>query len=465
MGIDQVNLSEEQREILEYTGEELLIRGVAGSGKTLLLFRKAELLARKNPDKKIGIITYNSTLANSIKVLHESLGIDNIEASTFHSWAMRACREIMKIRFLRMKTYRSTFLQDALEKMKSENHRFIKDQKKYKGFLEEEISWIKGKGIVSLAEYEQTNRTGRGSEIRVTQEDRKLIYRILEGYEKEKGRCFDFDDLGLFLYQNIDRIPDKFKYDYLFIDEAQDLQQIQLYVLRKIAKESIIIAADKGQKIYKTSFTWRDVGINVTGGRTKLLRESFRSTKQIIQLAKGLQKNDSIKGDDEFIESNLPEREGPLPLIVGCQSKENQDRKIINMIKNLNEKHPQFTIGLLSKHKSGLFRIKKHLSNERIPFEEISNKRKEANPYSPGVKLCTIHSSKGLGFDVVILFNVIETRQDRENEANEEYWDYERRLLYVGLTRAKSLIRMYYYGTPNKLLSELDEELYHKEVL
>ena len=65
------------------------------------------------------------------------------------------------------------------------------------------------------------------------------------------------------------------KFDHIFIDEAQDLQQVQLQVLRAAARKSFIVAADKGQKIYKTSFTWKEIGLNILGGRTKILKDSF----------------------------------------------------------------------------------------------------------------------------------------------------------------------------------------------
>src|SRR5699024_11176918 len=133
-------------------------------------------------------------------------------------------------------------------------HRFFNNRNKYKGFINEEISWIKGRGIQNFEEYKKASRRGRGSEVRVTKEDREIIYEIFKGYNQEKDYILDYDDIGFDLYKRIDEIKNDDKYDYVFVDEAQDLQQVQLFILRKIAKEAFYVAADIGQKIYKTSF-------------------------------------------------------------------------------------------------------------------------------------------------------------------------------------------------------------------
>src|SRR5699024_12079903 len=48
---------------------DLLIRGVAGSGKTLILASRAKLLAKQHPDWKILILCYNISLASYIQLM------------------------------------------------------------------------------------------------------------------------------------------------------------------------------------------------------------------------------------------------------------------------------------------------------------------------------------------------------------------------------------------------------------
>jgi hypothetical protein len=78
-----------------------LIRGVAGSGKTIILASRAKMLSKENPDWKILILCYNISLANSIQqminhMLNEPEDLfdfdptnvenENIQVRNFHSW-------------------------------------------------------------------------------------------------------------------------------------------------------------------------------------------------------------------------------------------------------------------------------------------------------------------------------------------------------------------------------------------
>jgi superfamily I DNA/RNA helicase len=451
-------LTKQQKEIVNYTGEEILVRGIAGSGKTLVMLRKAMLTAEKYPDQKIAVFTYGRTLTNASQFLMEEMNIKNLYINTFHSWAMSSYYKVMRKRFYRVND-NADFLGDAITKLKkTESHRFVKEEK-YKGFLKDEICWIKGKGIDNLEDYLEANRRGRGSEVRVTVKDRKFIYKVHDAYNREKDYRMDYDDFGLFLSKKLKNIPDEVKFDHIFIDEAQDLQEVQLRVLRAVARKSFFVAADKGQKIYKTSFTWKEIGLNITGGRTKILKESFRSTKQIIQLAASLQQNDSIVNDEEYVPAELPTRDGPTPVVVQCESRDEQYREVAKTVKQFLEETPEATIGILVREKAKFNKLKHVLREYGIQSEPVN--QYEGNPHTPGVKLCSMHSSKGLEFDYVIVIDLVEPKLDEDIDT-EEYWEVERRLLYVSITRAVTYLQLYYYGEGSRLLKELDDSLYEK---
>lgn len=324
-------LTKQQQDIVNFKGKEVLIRGIAGSGKTLVLLKKAKDTAEKYPNDKVAIFTYAGTLTKSAEILMKEFKLTNLEIRTFHSWAMSSYYKVMKKSYTKYESKKhGDSLNNAIQKIsQSSNHRFVKTNE-YKEFLGDEISWMKGKGIDTLDGYLEANRRGRGSEIRVTRTDRRLIFNVYEAYNADKRNLLDYDDFGLILSKNLSRLPDEVKFDHIFIDEAQDLQQVQLQVLRAAARKSFIIAADKGQKIYKTSFAWRDIGLNITGGRTKVLKDSFRSTKQIIELAASLQRHDSIINDEEYVPPTLPKREGPPPTLFECGTKERQDQAVAN---------------------------------------------------------------------------------------------------------------------------------------
>lgn len=222
--------------------------------------------------------------------------------------------------------------------------------------------------------------------------------------------------------------------------------------------KKFFVVGDKGQKIYKTSFTWKDIGINIRGRRTKILKDSFRSTKQIIQLADSLQQKDSIIGDEEYVPVGLPKRTGPLSDVFHCSSHKQQDKAIAKAISDIRKENPNSTTAILARVKRTLFRVQYALKAENIESEVVDNKT--GNPYTAGVKLCTLHSSKGLEFDHVIILDLNEEKLAEEVDI-EAYWEVERSLLYVGITRAVSYVQLYYYGKPSPLLKDLDESYYN----
>jgi hypothetical protein len=64
-----------------------LIRGVAGSGKTLVLVARAKLLTRMHPEWKILICCFNVILSRSIKsILNIDKQYENIEVLTYHEF-------------------------------------------------------------------------------------------------------------------------------------------------------------------------------------------------------------------------------------------------------------------------------------------------------------------------------------------------------------------------------------------
>lgn len=93
------------------------------------------------------------------------------------------------------------------------------------------------------------------------------------------------------------------------------------------------------------------------------------------------------------------------------------------------------------------------------------------------VTLMTLHSAKGLEFDVVFLVGMEEGLFPHANSINEEGGlDEERRLCYVGITRARDILyimnakRRMLYGQesvnmPSRFISEIDESLIKKNVL
>jgi DNA helicase-2/ATP-dependent DNA helicase PcrA len=96
-------------------------------------------------------------------------------------------------------------------------------------------------------------------------------------------------------------------------------------------------------------------------------------------------------------------------------------------------------------------------------LREIEDRAEQNNPPTlPGVVLATLHAAKGLEWDQVFLVGASDNFLPLQLGANsslagnlEVDTDEERRLFYVGLTRAKSKISISYTGNPSPFLNSI----------
>jgi len=88
-------------------------------------------------------------------------------------------------------------------------------------------------------------------------------------------------------------------------------------------------------------------------------------------------------------------------------------------------------------------------SNLRAFLRELEDRAEQNNPPTlPGVVLSTLHAAKGLEWEHVFLVGINEGVLPMGPEIDEE-----RRLFYVGLTRAKKSVHLSYTGEPSQFLS------------
>lgn len=118
---------------------------------------------------------------------------------------------------------------------------------------------------------------------------------------------------------------------------------------------------------------------------------------------------------------------------------------------------------------TGISTVEQFLDEVALMQEHITKKQTERNP----VLLMTLHAAKGLEFDTVIIVGLEEgvLPSGRSTESPEKL-EEERRLLYVGITRAEKRLVLsraryrYTYGQmadqlPSRFLKEIPEHLYH----
>ena len=73
-------ISQEQEQIAKSIGSgHRLLRGIAGTGKYFILLYRAKLLAVNNPDQRILVLCWNTSLANYMRQTYDELGIEGSE--------------------------------------------------------------------------------------------------------------------------------------------------------------------------------------------------------------------------------------------------------------------------------------------------------------------------------------------------------------------------------------------------
>lgn len=492
MSLKPIILKGEQKRVLFLPATDpIQIKGVAGSGKTTVaLYRAKHLLdtyANLFNEAKVAIFTYNKTLVKYINAIAPQIsggyrpdtdeikptkpkGL-NVYITSFHKWAYHfieqngiPLRDIVDNKRI-YKTISGNFQLGVISRIKAKYSSYAISNKPVEFFCEE-ISWIKGKAFQSKEEYFDAKRTGRGTSDRVTKSDKEIIWSIFADYNnqlKTNGQV-DFDDYALLCLRILDSKPNLEKpFSHIIIDEAQDLSKAQILVISRLVSDetkSISVIADAAQRIYKSGFTWSEVGFNVRGGRTIELKKNYRNTVQIVKAALSLLEKENDKSDFTTVETARSGNEKP---IVGYF--ENKKEQSLYLLKSLNQLKTNNNISstvVLHRSRSGLNAIQSFLGENGYDTQILLDSG-EIDFERESIKICTLSSVKGLEFDNVFIIDlnddILPYPPGFNGEDDELHISTERRLLYTSMTRARERLYLLSSGEPSRYLTEIDEDL------
>ncbi len=404
-----------------------LVRGVAGSGKSLVLTQRARYLAAQYPEWTIAVLTYNDQLCQHF--LSSLKKIPNIRPLTFHS----LCSNLIR----RYRTW--TEPTNSTGWIENQRKRFPGLERYSTEFLEQEIKWIKETGLPDRQTYLQVERKGRGQDGALARPQRELIYDLLNDYDRylQKAGISDWADIPHLALEGIAQGKiDPPRYDAILIDEAQDFAPIWFKVVNACLNPEhgmLFLADDPAQSIYRF-FSWREKGINVVG-RTRWLRVPYRNTYEIYQAAYRLVACDpllvkSIDDEGALVAPDLSStamRHGPRPLIQRFAIFDDEILSIRSRIADLVQKGvPSQQIAVFHRKRSGVERLRTALRGCEVVID-------------------TFHAYKGMEFDVVFLTQLQKT----ETIDSPESESAERRLVYMAMTRARNELYLgYQYKLP-----------------
>lgn len=397
-----------------------LVRGFAGSGKSLVLIQRAKFLAAQYPDWKIGVFTFNKQLQEQLEI---SFADKSIKPRTFHSICMSLLPQQGESVNLEFWLDANKFDFDLIRKIGIQAMRL-------------EIDWIRDMGISSRDEYLEVERRGIGREIRLGSQQRNEVYDVLEAYQEYLAinNFWDWSGLPMAVEQelNAGNISPPM-YDAILIDEAQDWAPIWIRIIKRMVNPEhgvIFLADDPSQSIYR-SFSWKEKGLSVSG-RTRWLRVPYRNTLEIYQAAYGMiadhaEIQQSLADAGELVKPDLSStamRHGARPLVQKCGSVESELDFIRNNI------HFLFQDG----YKENQIAILVRYNNSIKPIQETLK--------GLAVRVKPIHGFKGLEVEVVFIPHLQKMFQKEEDE----YIAAERRILYMAMSRAREKLYMTYFG-------------------
>ncbi len=478
-----IKLTGEQKKVLFLPPTNpIQIKGVAGSGKTTVaLYRAKHLLETQSnlfEEANVIIFTYNRSLSSYIENVKSKIeggyqkdteernsnsatGL-RVAVTNFHRWAWWFLKERGYWEEHEIANNSDDYIHSAISEMQS-LHPDTTVLEKQLEFYREEFKWIKGKMFTNKQEYLDAARTGRGTADRVTKEGKEILWQAYQRYQKslkDAGLC-DFDDLALFALDEAKKSSFTPPYTHIVVDEAQDLNKAQILVISKLVKDhtnSISIIADAAQRIYKSGFTWSEVGINVRGGRTIELSANYRNTIPIAKAAMSLLDNEVDKS--EFTTVKAARKGGEKPIVGYFDDWEEQMEYICSQLQEYDWKERSTVI--LNRKRSAISHIREYLRESGFETEEINSKFTDFS--KPTIKICTLSSIKGLEFDYVFIIDLnddIIPYPPGFNEDDDEFHiSTERRLLYTAMTRTREMLFMLSSGEPTRYLSEIDNDLF-----
>ena len=297
-------LNDRQKEAVMHIDGPCLVIAGAGSGKTkVLTTRIAHLIESGISDYNILAITFTNKAAKEMRERLNLLVPDNhVFVGTFHSFGLKIIRE--NLEHLGMnKNFTILDSDDVLsliKKIMKEHNIDPKEVSPY--YVRSKISFIKNELLVESELDRYFNTYVDGKVVEVYKEYDNVLRR---------NNSVDFDDLlalPVKLFRNNKDALDKYQehYKYILIDEYQDTTEVQYKMSKLIGSkyQNIFVVGDANQSIYSfRGANFRNIlnfEKDYRDANVIALEQNYRSTKNILDAANSVIKNNKERKDMEL---------------------------------------------------------------------------------------------------------------------------------------------------------------------
>ena len=267
-------------------------------------------------------------------------------------------------------------------------------------------------------------------------------------YENEESKYYD-----LVIQETLEKVKNREAhielYDAIFVDEGQDFDGTMMKILLNLLTTGgdFVIGLDSYQDLYRRKPSWKSIGIRASG-RTRYLKKVYRNTAEIFDLTQ------RFMGEVPRVERQLAllpfdfAFHGDLPELRRFASQEEIEDFLIDDLKRCigEEYYKRSEIAVIYDDKvygpsrfaydnrALPMRLLGRLETSGIPAAWISKDVRSKEMYditTDRVSLISIHSSKGLDFELVYLVGLDHIRPAAATK------DALISLVYVAMTRAK----------------------------
>ena len=412
-----------------------VLSGIAGSGKTIISIQVIKELQRKYSNtKKFLYVTYCEGLRSFVSQRIEDKTVD---IKTFNDlcFTLKYKYENIKTDLKKVMLNSKQFEEQFLNSRQTKNQKFIRENK---SLIYTEICGIlKGSMYVNWnRNLQKENIIDRQSYINKTEnipddykafnkDERQIVYDLALEYNKwlKNRNMQDINDIAFelcFLIKN-----KNISYDYVIVDEIQDLTEVQIYMLYLLSdKKGIIFTGDPNQVVNPTFFKIGRLEKLFTDNNTDIyktrLNENFRNSTDITKL---------INLVNEIRDEKLPARhhEEKVPEIT-----RNNNAGKFGIIKyNQNNKQILFN-GLENK---GL--------DIAVIVSDLNKKEKLKEEFPNLTNIFTVSEIKGSQYPNIITYNILSDYYDifqnfyDTNWKKDKNYDFYFNQFYVAITRGE----------------------------
>lgn len=248
-----MKLNRGQDEAIKHGNGPCMVLAPPGSGKTLIVTERTRYLIEESgvrPDQ-ILVITFTRYAAREMKERFERLTAGKnypVTFGTFHSifYGILKCAYGIGANNLMSEKESSVLLQEVLDQTNIESTPEVEDEEELVRELLREVGMVKN-GLYHLKDFHSKY---------LTQDEFAEVFRSYE-HQKKELKKFDFDDMLVQCYALFRKKPEilqgwQKRFQYILIDEFQDINLVQYEVIRMLAapRYNLFVVGDDDQSIY-----------------------------------------------------------------------------------------------------------------------------------------------------------------------------------------------------------------------